>query len=581
MRQKANWLLIIMLVIMTGTLIYHGSQKEGYHVDEIYSYGLANSEYLPFMHFGTHEYDVKAWMLEYGAGESLGDLVRNLIKDFKILKECDFRWRESSIYQDYLTAQSSSYDRYTTTWRPGQDYLDYVAVSESNTFNYFSVYYNQRGDVHPPLYYMILHTVCSIFQGTFSKWLALGINIVFAVLTMLLMYKMVKNYLGGPVMALAAVAAYAFSGACSTNVTFLRMYVMLMFFMVAACYIHLKIAHEDFALKGLNRKLLVLVTVGGFLTHYYFVFYAALLALVYIVLLAVKKRWIDIWKYCITLAGSAILGICVWPFAIKHIFFGYRGVPTWEALGSGELATYSITNFFSFIIYSVFGGKKWIVILAVLCYIVAVVLGKKEKVSYGRFCLVGIPVIAYCVIIAQVAPFMSDRYIMGTYPFWGLFMVGGVYALGWILWKRLGAKQEHVKWLNGIMALTVIGLFVVNSSLINGYANLSTGVQETVEVPENTDCIFVMFDGEWDQSAIDTTILMQCRNVGVIYYSDVPMLKEEYTYKNGDYLMVAIQKEMDIESVLAYVREVLGLEGIPELYRTYGNTSVRIMLRAE
>ncbi|ERJ01160.1 hypothetical protein HMPREF0262_00060 [Clostridium sp. ATCC 29733] len=27
---------------------YWGTQKEGYHVDEIYTYGLSNSYYLPF-----------------------------------------------------------------------------------------------------------------------------------------------------------------------------------------------------------------------------------------------------------------------------------------------------------------------------------------------------------------------------------------------------------------------------------------------------------------------------------------------------------------------------------------------------
>ncbi len=71
--------------------------KEEYHVDEVYSYGLANSEYLPFMHFGQHDYNVRGWMEEYGAGESLGQLFGNLISDLKILKE-------SVIYQDYLTA---------------------------------------------------------------------------------------------------------------------------------------------------------------------------------------------------------------------------------------------------------------------------------------------------------------------------------------------------------------------------------------------------------------------------------------------------------------------------------------------
>ena len=45
-------------------------------------------------------------------------------------------------------------------------------------FDYASVYYNQTQDVHPPLFYFLLHTVCSLFPGSFTKWTGLGMNFV-------------------------------------------------------------------------------------------------------------------------------------------------------------------------------------------------------------------------------------------------------------------------------------------------------------------------------------------------------------------------------------------------------------------
>ncbi len=217
-RIRVSSILAAMIIILSvGTMLYFGSRKEGLHVDEVYSYGLANSEYLPFMHFGSMEYSVKDWMLEYGAGESLADLIRNLVNDFKILKESNFNWRETVIYQDYLIAQANSADTYTTTWLSGQDYQDYLSVSESNTFNYASVYYNQRGDVHPPLFYMLLHTICSVFQGQFSIWYALGLNIVILVLTLILLYRMVSRYLGGEKIALLVIAVYGLSSGFMTT----------------------------------------------------------------------------------------------------------------------------------------------------------------------------------------------------------------------------------------------------------------------------------------------------------------------------------------------------------------------------
>lgn len=141
-KQRNILPLLFVLVLSICAMLYFGHQKQGYHVDELYSYGLSNSEYLPFMHFGESGYDVKDWMNEYGAGESFADLFSNLLKDFQILKDCDFDFYSSEIYRSYLVAQANSADTYTTTWVSGQDYKDYLAVSESNTFNYASVYYN-------------------------------------------------------------------------------------------------------------------------------------------------------------------------------------------------------------------------------------------------------------------------------------------------------------------------------------------------------------------------------------------------------------------------------------------------------
>ena len=150
---------ILFLIVLTAicSMLYWGNQKEGYHVDELYSYGLANSEYLPFMHFGTHDYMVKDWMKEYGPGNEFPDLFKNLIHDVNVLKSANFNIKSSSLYQDYLYAQQNSANTHSTTWVAGQDYLHYLTASPENRFNIASVYYNQRGDVHPPLFYLLLH----------------------------------------------------------------------------------------------------------------------------------------------------------------------------------------------------------------------------------------------------------------------------------------------------------------------------------------------------------------------------------------------------------------------------------------
>lgn len=125
-RMKTRWILVFlaMLVCFCG---WWAVRKEGFFADELYSYGLSNSDYAPFL----------SW---YYNGERA--------------------------YSG--TSAEHIYSR--------EDFMSYVAVQEGQRFDYASVYYNQTQDVHPPVFYFLLHTVCSLFPGSFTKWTGLGLN---------------------------------------------------------------------------------------------------------------------------------------------------------------------------------------------------------------------------------------------------------------------------------------------------------------------------------------------------------------------------------------------------------------------
>ena len=99
-----------------------------------------------------------------------------------------------------------------------------------------------------------------------------------------------------------------------------------------------------------------------------------------------------------------------------------------------------------------------------------------------------------------------------------------------------------------------------------------------MEIAENTDFVFILPDGDWNQSAVDSTILAQCRNVGVTYLSDMGRLAEDYEYQAGDVLIIAVQQDMDVEAVLAQAKKEFGVEDLAEIGRDMGSTSVRVKL---
>ena len=70
-------------------------------------------------------------------------------------------------------------------------------VQAYSRFNYSSVYFHQRIDNHPLLYYSLVHTVSSFFPGTYSPTYTMIVNFIFItlcdILIISLFYKMYKK----------------------------------------------------------------------------------------------------------------------------------------------------------------------------------------------------------------------------------------------------------------------------------------------------------------------------------------------------------------------------------------------------
>ena len=79
-------------------------------------------------------------------------------------------------------------------WKTKEQAKEYMTVSSDEIFNYWSVYYNQSRDVHPPLFYMLVHLVSSICLNTFTKYIIFAINLIFYIASCFVLRK-ILNYL--------------------------------------------------------------------------------------------------------------------------------------------------------------------------------------------------------------------------------------------------------------------------------------------------------------------------------------------------------------------------------------------------
>lgn len=269
---------LLLILLIAAQLIYTSfcfvTKKQGCHSDEIWSYGLANSYYQPFIYMKD--------------GVFIDDMTVDDVINYN-------EWESGKVFKDYITVQ------------PGE------------RFAYGSVYHNQTLDHHPPLYYMLLHTVCSFFPNSFSLYYSFFLNCIFLIVTQVFLYKLSKLILKSDHAALLPCILYgAGTGALSTFV-FLRQYSLLTALGVMYTYFSAKLyLSENFDLKKHLAPVLI-TSFLMFMTHYNGIAYVGIFTACMCIYLLCKKRIKKLFIYGGSQLAALGLFFTVYPAGWKQI----------------------------------------------------------------------------------------------------------------------------------------------------------------------------------------------------------------------------------------------------------------------
>ncbi len=296
-KNKWNIITTIVIIILTIFMFYYETKKEGFHEDEIFSYGSSN-------------YAFDNVYQPYGNMDIVNQvLIKYVLKD---------NWISNIVYymgntDKFFEAYNKEWECTSPVWKTKEDAKNYLTVSQNDILNYISVIYNQSRDVHPPLFYILVHFVSSIFLGTFSKYIVFTINIIFFILTCIVTCKIFKLYKKEK-LAICTLILYGLSIGAISTVMFQRMYMMLTFWTILYLYTAIKISRNG--LNKENIRNLQITTILGFLTQYYFCIFVLAVFLVLLIHLKEKKKWI---KNNIKFAIIRIINIS--SKYISYIFF--------------------------------------------------------------------------------------------------------------------------------------------------------------------------------------------------------------------------------------------------------------------
>ena len=387
MREKFRqiWALALVLILVTGVCFLFSSRKQGMFIDEIYTYGLSNSSYRPFL--GGLKYD--------------------------------------SIERRVVTRD---------------ELLDYVTVSGDEGFDFASVYYNQVNDVHPPLYYWLFNIASTLARGSFSKWTGLVLDWVIYLGCVWMLYALVRKLGGSRLNAAAGAALYGLSVIGLSTMVMIRMYVLLTLLTVVLAFF---IASLMRRFQPRTCVFVGLTLLAGLMTQYYFVFYAFFLCAAYVLWALCKKQYRALaWFIPCALVGALAL-LLLFPAALTHLFSGelVSGESAMDNLKNFAQYPARLMKFVAQARHglkaAIFTGLAAAAGLA-LCFQKLRAAGREQKLSPDWLVLI-LPAFVTFVLVAVISPVDEPRYIYNLMP---IFVLAVCWLLD-LLETALGAFQRE------------------------------------------------------------------------------------------------------------------------------------------
>ncbi len=449
-------LFIIIITIQLALLLFYMNNKTAFSVDEIYTFSLSNSSNGMFFSpkiFNKQNLDIQ------------------------------------------------------NKWLDGQIFKDYICVNQDNVFNYPTVYDNQLEDTHPPLYYYLIHTICSFFPNSFSKWYGFCLNLLLFLITQILLFIISKRILKSEKYSLLASIFYGFSLACINNFSYISTNTLITVFYLLMLNAVIKCLDNKFSFVRFV-ELFFIILLGG-LTHYIFLLYSTFLIVSFVIFTFKISRKQSLWVLSTVMFGYLWIYL-VFPDIINQILFSVYIQET--IIGIDNIIpnigciSYFIRKFlgipFPYYFYS--GALLFICIfIYTLYYFIKKLFNNEVNVL-----LTIIPIFSVIILISlginyKITEIEPLKYFIGFFP---------IVAISFI--AILKKVNKHYLLLSIVLLSFLSCLYKTNTVLFSfEKEKLSIG-----EIVSGKNVVLLINENENIQNYV--LLLSQCKNVFITFYDE-------------------------------------------------------------
>ena len=460
-KKKVIITLIVICVLQLALSVFFGSKKNYLFFDEVFSYPAANCLYEEDAVFAENE-----WMNE--------------------------KW-----FDNFMSADAG------------------------HRFDYSIPYENQKRDVHPPLFYFLLHTTSSMIPEQFSYWSGLSVNIVLYLASAVLLYLLVKEIFKSKINGLLLAFLYAVSFGGLNTMVYIRMYMLLTFMTLLHAYVYLKYFEKD-KIGMKDGVLLGITLVGGVLSQYYFLFIAFFFGVWYCIRFILKKQYQNLLRYLLTVFVSAGISLLLWPHMLEHLFFGGRGEETKGNLLSFDGYAEGLREMFRIMNNDMFTKLLPVIFVGILLLFVLCLKYKRLNVKQwnSQFFAILFVTMGYFLLVTKAAPYQVDRYVMPIYPLVYLLVAGTCYSL---LEKLVPRKLAVILCIMGFGGLSAVHIAV--SGIPYTYEKNVDNIERRAIVEEYRDCYALYISDDSSTHFFDAVQMLK-EYQGFYYANDLANIAE-------------------------------------------------------
>lgn len=262
-----NFRLFFLILIAIFLQVFNFELKEIYHIDELFSYGLANGE--------------------------------NGVYLFKDASEIDNKLLKGDVFENYLTQRGNT--------------------------SFSKMWDNLKYDNHMPLFFVLLRTINSFFPPIFTPYPGIISNVIILFILLLSFYKFSNFIFKDKEIALASTALLAFMDSVLFLEIFIRMYLLQMMFSLLLFYKTSSLLLDNKIIKNRYFALICLLSTCTILTHYYSIIYCFILTISSSIIFLYHKKYSILLKYLLTMLCSVIFAYLIYPEMIEVGLYGERG----------------------------------------------------------------------------------------------------------------------------------------------------------------------------------------------------------------------------------------------------------------